>query len=663
MANDNPNQRCAELRIGGMTCASCEIMLERKLKKVPGVLSVNIDHRTGKANIVADANALPDGAQIESVVRDAGYRLIDGSSEQPAEEHHGKAALKVCIDGMTSASDERLLRQKLKLVPNVHNASVHFGRGTANIYYKGTVPLWEDLKEAVESAGYQLRHPDEAPSEIEPPHRKWMEIGGALLGIFAIYKLLQAFDLVSLAPSVAGASNFGSIFVIGLVAGTSSCLAVTGGLLLSVAAKYNETHQAGTKWEKFKPLLSFNIGRIVSYVLLGGIVGLIGHSVTLTPKMTGYMSVVVALVMLYLALSILKLIPKGKFGIRPPKALSHWIANLSESDHPLAPFALGAGTFFLPCGFTQSLQIAALASGSFVTGALTMGIFALGTLPSLLSISAISSTAKGSFSRIFLRFAGTLVFVLALFNLNNGLLLTGVDAAGMLTSAFKGGAPVAYAGNDPNVTQNADGSQTIKMHVTAYGYEPSSFIVIAGKPMKVQATADGNLGCTSVLTAPAFGLTKYLQSGENEIGPITPTQDFVLTCSMGMYTAHVAVAANPNGTAAAATAPVANAAPNQAQVPANAQEADLTWTGRGYSPPILEVKQGRPTAVHVSATSRASGCISTIVFPQFDQSGFVPEPGAPANTLVLATDKAQPGDYPIVCGMGIKMGTLRVDPT
>ena len=94
------------------------------------------------------------------------------------------------------------------------------------------------------------------------------------------------------------------------------------------------------------------------------------------------MSIAVALIMLWLALMILQVIPKGSFPIRPPKTLSRWVANLSESDHPMAPFTLGAMTFFLPCGFTQSLQLVALASGSFVTGAFTMFIFALGTLPS-----------------------------------------------------------------------------------------------------------------------------------------------------------------------------------------------------------------------------------------------------------------------------------------
>lgn len=658
MTKESANQRCAELKIAGMTCSSCEIMLERKLKKVAGVVDVNIDHRTGKAKITADASALPNPEEIETVIRDAGYHLEDGSSQGVAGLDMEHGIWKVAIDGMTCTNCEKLLRGKLSLVSGVKHASVHWQKNTANIYFKEKIPLWDDLVKAVESAGYQLRHPNDQPSEIEPPHRKWMEIGGALIVIFALYKILQAFNIVTVNASGSGAATYGGILLIGIVAGTSSCLAVTGGLLLSLAAKYNEVHRAETKWEKFKPLLTFNIGRLASYVLLGGIVGVIGKSITLTPRMTGYMNIVVALVMLYLALSILKILPKGKLGFRPPKALSHWIASLTESEHPTAPFALGAGTFFLPCGFTQSLQLAALASGSFVTGALTMGIFALGTLPALLGISAISSTAKGRSSHLFLRFSGVLVFVLALWNLNSGLLLTGVDAASLLPN-LQGN--VAYAGNDPNVTLTSDGQQIINMGVSAYGYEPRSFNIEAGKPTWVYATADSTVGgCTSILTAPALGLSKFLQPGSlNKIGPFTPTQNFTLTCSMGMVRAHVSV--RGAGSVPLAAAVFGGAAAN-AQVPANAQLVNLTWTAYGYSPSVIEVRAGSPTAVNVSATSPAGGCMSTVVFPNFDQSAFVPAPGASPTTVLLATDRAQPGDYPITCGMGSKMAILRVRP-
>lgn len=428
-----------------MTCGSCELLLERKLKAVPGVLHVEVHHRKGTATITASASALPSSDRIEDVIRKAGYRVQDA-------------------DGSSSADDSS--------------------------------------------------------------HSKWLEIGGSLLIIFAIYKLLLAFDLVSLAPSTSGTLSLGGIFVIGLVAGTSSCLAVTGGLLLALAAKHNELHQAETSWEKFKPLLHFNLGRLVSYFVLGGVVGVIGQSVTLSTKMSGAMSIAVAFIMLYLALTILQIIPKGIFGVRLPKRFSHWIHNLSESDHPAAPFALGAFTFFLPCGFTQSLQLVALASGTFLTGALTMFIFALGTLPSLIGLSAVSSTAKGTTSRLFLRFSGALVLVLAFVNLSSGFALTGFSFP-----SFPNDVPVAVGSAPPIV----NGAQEVEMAITRYGYQPSNLTIKAGVPVRWKIDGTQAYGCTSQIVIPDLGVTKSLAQGENIVEFTAPNPGrLAFSCSMGM---------------------------------------------------------------------------------------------------------------------------------
>src|SRR3989344_5651280 len=40
-----------ELKISGMTCASCEVLIERKWRRVPGVEKVHVDHASGKATI------------------------------------------------------------------------------------------------------------------------------------------------------------------------------------------------------------------------------------------------------------------------------------------------------------------------------------------------------------------------------------------------------------------------------------------------------------------------------------------------------------------------------------------------------------------------------------------------------------------------------------
>lgn len=59
------------------------------------------------------------------------------------------------------------------------------------------------------------------------------------------------------------------------------------------------------------------------------------------------------------------------------------------------PLIVGFATFFLPCGFTQSMQVAALSSGSFASGLAIMLAFALGTLPML----ALLSFGSASFAR------------------------------------------------------------------------------------------------------------------------------------------------------------------------------------------------------------------------------------------------------------------------
>lgn len=451
MSKEPRKELSADIRISGMTCGSCELILERKLKAVPGILDVHVDHRRGIATIIANADALPSSDFVEKTIRKAGYGVGDESA------HGASCAL------------------------------------------------------------------------VHPPHMKWLEIGGALLIIFAIYKLLETFDLVSLAPSTSGALSLGGILIIGLVAGMSSCLAVTGGLLLALAAKHNELHRAHTSWGKFRPLLHFNLGRLVSYFVLGGLVGVLGQSITLSIKMSGYMSIIVALIMLYLALTILQIIPKGNFPIRPPKKLSRWIVRLSESDNPVAPFALGACTFFLPCGFTQSLQLVALASGSFVSGALTMFVFALGTLPSLIGLSLIASTATGTASRLFLRFSGALVLVLAVFNLNSGFALTGINISSVFATGNRQGQTAAAAAVK-------DGVQDVFMKVTRSGYEPSNLAIKAGLPVRWHVDGAGAIGCTSQLVIPDLNIVKSLGQGENIIEFTAPSTagQLAFSCSMGM---------------------------------------------------------------------------------------------------------------------------------
>jgi sulfite exporter TauE/SafE len=210
------------------------------------------------------------------------------------------------------------------------------------------------------------------------------------------------------------------------VASVSSCIAVTGGLLVAVAAKYNDATSGLSAALRFRPHIFFNAGRVISYMLLGGAIGALGSTFTMSAEASGTLMILASVIMIVLGLQMLNLFPWLKrLQPRMPKVLAHRIHDLSEKDVKGGAFLLGASTFFLPCGFTQALQLYVLAKGSFPTGALTMLAFALGTLPAIVSLSMVSSFATGTFQRYFLKLAGAAVVLLGLFNIESGLTLAG----------------------------------------------------------------------------------------------------------------------------------------------------------------------------------------------------------------------------------------------
>ncbi|MEI6144712.1 MAG: sulfite exporter TauE/SafE family protein, partial [Candidatus Berkelbacteria bacterium] len=322
--------------------------------------------------------------------------------------------------------------------------------------------------------------------------------------------------------------------LIGLTAGVSSCMAMVGGLILGISARYAEKHPEATSGEKFRPHLFFQLGRILSYFLLGGLIGLIGHAFQLSSTFIGLLSIVVGTVMLTLGLQLTELFPKissGGFSLPSGIAKILGIKNRQNREYSHAnSMFLGALTFFLPCGFTQAMQLYALNSGNFWSGAAIMGIFALGTTPGLLGIGGLTSFLRGNTARKFFKFAGVVVVVFAVVNISNGLNLTGWK------STFGGRSNSSTADSSGAIITSENGVQVINMTQLAGGYEPNKFTIKQGIPVKwiINSTSDT---CASSISVPKMGIRQNLTHGENVI-EFTPKNIGTLnfSCLMGMYT-------------------------------------------------------------------------------------------------------------------------------
>jgi len=198
-------------------------------------------------------------------------------------------------------------------------------------------------------------------------------------------------------------------------------MAVVGGLLLSMSATFA---RAG---DRMRPQVLFHLGRIISFFILGGAIGAIGSAFQFGAIGTFVIGLITGFVMLILGLNLLDIFHFAKrFQPTMPKFVSQKMLQVTKINHTLTPVLVGIATFFLPCGFTQSMQIFTLSTGSFWSGGLTMLAFALGTLPVLALVSFSSFSIKNSLrAGIFWKSAGLIVILFALFNLINSLVAMG----------------------------------------------------------------------------------------------------------------------------------------------------------------------------------------------------------------------------------------------
>lgn len=242
---------------------------------------------------------------------------------------------------------------------------------------------------------------------------KALPIGLVFLVLFFV---LQKSGILNL--GIGGKTTPVTSFIIGLIASVSSCLAVVGGLVLSLSAKVSEDNVSDTK-----NFVLFHVGRLVSFAFLGGMLGLLGNAIGINFTFTAILGIIASLVMLLLGLNLVGVFTKNKIVLS-----SKFFTFFKTIEHKtLTPLVIGFGTFFLPCGFTQSMQVVALSSGSFMSGLLIMLSFALGTLPVLLLLSFGSATfAHSKHAPLFFKSAGVVVIGLGIFAFLAGLAGLGI---------------------------------------------------------------------------------------------------------------------------------------------------------------------------------------------------------------------------------------------
>jgi len=609
----------------------------------------------------------------------------------------------VPIKGMHCKSCEILVEGELKEVRGVAKANVNHRRDSAEIHYSGEKPDLNQITSAIEKAGYSVGEED-AKGLISKNKNDYKELGLALLFLIGGYYFLKGLGVTSLDINPgSGSLTLPIVFLVGLTAGVSTCMALVGGLVLGLSAKHNETHPEATARQKFRPHLFFNLGRVIGYSFLGGILGLLGSAFQLSSLALGIMTILVGVVMLVMGLQLIEIFPwANKLKLTLPKSVSRVLkigGHQKEYSH-VSSMILGGLTFFLPCGFTQAMQVFAISTGSPLSGATIMGLFALGTVPGLLGVGGLASIVKGAFSRKFFKFAGLVVLVFAIFNISNGFGLTGWNFAYGQESTEKN-----IILNDPNVTLE-NGVQVVKMVEYNNGYKPNKFTIQKGIPVKWVIDAQAPYSCASSLILPKYNIRKNLVKGENII-EFTPKETGRLnfSCSMGMYTGSFNVVdknSPANSSANSASGQVKgvttgggcgankataisggscgssqtsgtsgcgcgggkqikkDATDTVAKVVGGAQVINASYTAGNYlQPNSFKVKAGTSVKLNIDVKDDGRGCGYAIMIPGLYNKAVPLQAGQP---ITMEFTPLSPGSFNITCGMQmITYGTIIVE--
>jgi sulfite exporter TauE/SafE len=346
--------------------------------------------------------------------------------------------------------------------------------------------------------------------------------------------------------------GFFMLFVIGLLT-SAHCVAMCGGINISqcipaVTASATNSKSAPHKLAAAVPSLTYNLGRIISYTVIGALIGLLGSVITLSGTFKGAIQLLAGVFMVLMALSMLDVVPSlRRFALHLPAPLAKLVSG--EGAGRRGPLIVGLLNGLMPCGPLQAMQLYALSTASPVEGALSMLAFALGTVPLMFGLGLLSSLLTERFTKKIMLVGASLVMLLGLFMFANGWTLSNLPAvdpvaivAGLVGGDGQSGSNPEGGGNGNDTAVLEGDVQVVKSTLSSRRYP--AIQVTAGVPVRweIEAPSGSITGCNNSFSVPEYGIEYQFHEGTNVV-EFTPERigKFPYSCWMGMIRSTITV--------------------------------------------------------------------------------------------------------------------------
>lgn len=420
---------------------------------------------------------------------------------------------KIKVYEMTCTSCENRVEKAISKLDGVMSVKASYSEEFVEVEFDDALCNTTKIKDAIKNAGYSTKR----SSDFK------------LMGIFVVVAIIvllgintSGFDMDAKLEN----ASYAVLFVVGVLT-SIHCVGMCGGIMLSQSL----SKESKNKFEAILPALLYNLGRVISYTFLGGLVGALGSVFSLSLDIKAGLQIFAGLFMVMMGFNMAGFKLFRKLQIHLPHTLCK-LKNKSGS-----PFIVGILNGFMPCGPLQTMQLFALGTGSALNGAISMFVFSIGTVPLMLTFGALSGILSKGYTKKLLKFSGVLIIILGFIMGNRGLLLAGININPMTalatSSSLAGGNGDSTNANVAKATLE-DGVQVIRMTANNNGFTPNSFYVEKGIPVKWIINGEALNTCNNEVIARSLNLQLKINKGEN-IYEFTPgDEDITFSCWMGM---------------------------------------------------------------------------------------------------------------------------------
>lgn len=299
------------------------------------------------------------------------------------------------VGGMTCRGCAVSIKEGLASVPGILDVRTKYRERSVTIWYEENLAAPSTFKERLSHIGFP----------VITGRRAWVERLAPLIVAVLLFELIGALPL-GMAPRGSRGILPDQAMTIGF-ATSIHCLFMCGGIMTARLTKLAAGSLGGYRKKPLLPhALLYNVGRAVTYVLVGLVVGGIGEAFAFSDWLRTVLLAIAGTLLVLFGLRQMELLPRtetvvARRAARPMRRAARRIqARLNRLSAAGRTFTLGMLNGFMPCGALMAMWFAAAGSGSATAGAIIMGAFALGTAPALLCVGVIADLLPERLMRI-----------------------------------------------------------------------------------------------------------------------------------------------------------------------------------------------------------------------------------------------------------------------